>query len=754
MKDKLWYKRPLDNWMEGLPIGNGRLAGMLCTTEKEDVLYLNHEWLWRGKNRSRDNAPAYHMLDETRSLLKNGDFYRATLLANTYFGGASGGISGLPTRVDSYQPAGELKFQFKNAKAFSTSSLNIFDGVAETERKTENSNVNATYIAHQTYGNIICHYEGDVNGSLSFERIFDKEAIEKYYVTDKKIVYNCRFEGGIEFAVEIEYVTDGILNVKNKGVEVFGATYLTAFVNIATEVKGIENELKKFRPPTSETWKKILELHKVEFSKIINRFTFDIACEPCDIPTDERIENYKSGSKDNELILLYYNYGRYLLVSTSFGAELPANLQGKWNDEINPPWECDYHFDINLQMNYWMAEQVNLSECVEPLISYCESFIPHGRKAAMDLYGCRGIYIPLSADAWGRSTVDHLGWGVWIGAAPWLAQHFWSHYIYSLDNDFLKNHAYKFFKEIAIFYEDYLVKDENGIYQIMPSQSPENRFEGTGSLFEVSIGISSSMDVQLAYDLLGYAINSAKILNVDKDRVRAWNELRQNLPSFKIGSDGRLLEWDCERKEVQKGHRHLSHLYGVYPSDIFNVQERPNEYFAAKKSFEYRISHGGGYTGWSRAWCACLCARFGEKEKVYEHITEMISEFATSSLLDLHPPRIFQVDGNFGAVAAMTEAVAQFVGGKLWLLRALPDEWSKGNIKNLRVPGGHTVSFEWKNSNVVALNVCIGKGEKLIIIVNGKKLTVNGFCGENKSFSYNDIVNCKENFLCGTDLKG
>lgn len=735
MKDKLWYKSQSSDWMEGLPIGNGRLAGMLCGTESEDVLYLNHEWLWRGVNRDRDNISAEYMLQPTRELLRKGDFYRATLLANTFFGGAGGGASGLPCRVDAYQPAGELKFGFSDTKEFLKRSLDIKNGYAETVRKTGNGMVRATYIAHPTLNNIVCHFEGDVSGRLSFSRVEDENAVEKYMVTDQKISYLCKFNGGIAFAVEVDYVTDGSINADDNGANIFDATYLTAFINIATEVKGIEEEMKQYAQPLTLDWNKIFTSHKAKFSELLNRFSFDIECETCDDPTDKRIENIKNGGEDRELAFLYFNYGRYLLAASSICAELPANLQGKWNDRLNPPWESDYHFDINLQMNYWMAEQANMPECVDALIAYCERFIPHGRKAARDLYGCRGIYIPLSSDAWARSTVEHLGWGVWIGAAPWLAQHFWWHYIYSVDRDFLKDHAYPFFKEVALFYEDYLVKDENGIYQIMPSQSPENKFKGTGTLFDVSIGISASMDVQLAYDLLGYAITSAEILGVDEIDAEKWRNLRNNLPPFQIGSDGRLLEWDCEREEMEPGHRHLSHLYGVYPSDIFNATDRPEEFAAAEKSFEFRMAHGGGHTGWSRAWCACLCARFGKREKVLEHVSEMIKEFATISLLDLHPPRVFQIDGNLGAVSAMIESTAQFVGGKLYLLRGMPAEWGTGQMQNLRVPGGHVVSFEWKNGNVTHIKLTIGKSEKLIIDVNETEIIAEGACGECREYT-------------------
>lgn len=737
MDNKLWYKHYSSDWMEGLPLGNGRLAAMLTENENTDILSLNHEWLWKGIYKNRDNISANYMLQPVRDLIEKGDFYRATMLANTFFGGESGGISGLPCRVDSYQPAGDLKIEFKNTKSFYKRELSIENGIAETERTTEKGNVKAIYAAHILNKNIICHIEGDTDIKLSFSREADIDAIEKYDISDKSLLYSCKFKGGMEFVVKIDYVTDGILKLGEKSVDISNCTYLTIFINIATDVKGIKKELNDFSCDNEINIKSCIEEHKKAFADVMNRFSFKYECDVVDIPTDERIKCLKKGQKDEELTLLYYNYGRYLLVSSSFNTDLPANLQGKWNASLTPPWECDYHLDINLQMNYWMAEAVNLADCVKPLIFYCERFKEHGRKAAMDLYGCRGIYIPLSSDGWARATVEHTGWGVWIGAAPCLAKHFWDHYVYSCDKEFLKDHAYPFFKEIAQFYEDYLIKDNEGIYQIIPSQSPENGFEGTGGIFEVSIGKSSAMDVQLAYDLLGYAIKSAEILKIDSNDIKKWKEIRDNLPEFKIGSDGRLLEWDCERKESDPGHRHLSHLYGVYPSDIFNEVTNTNQYEAAKKSFAFRMKHGGGYTGWSRAWCACLCARFADGEKLYENISEMIKEFATSSLLDLHPPGIFQIDGNLGAVAAVTEAVAQFVGDKLYLLKALPKQWNNGSVENLRIPGGHRISFIWQNGKVKSASVTIGVAEKLKICVNGSNIILIGKVGEIKDLEFN-----------------
>jgi len=340
---------------------------------------------------------------------------------------------------------------------------------------------------------------------------------------------------------------------------------------------------------------------------------------------------------------------------------------------------------------------------------------------------------------WGKSTPESFGWAAWIGAAPWLARCFWDHYTYSGDKDFLRDRGYKFFKQVALFYEDYLIEDENGILQVIPSQSPENAFKEAGGLLPVSIGVSSAMDVQLAFDALGYAIQSAEILDIDHDLAFKWKTMRTKLPGFRIGTDGRLLEWDRELTESELGHRHLSHLYGVFPSELFTPETRVEQYDAARKSLEFRLAHGGGHTGWSRAWTACLMSRFNDADGFYEHFIALIKDFATVSLLDLHPPRIFQIDGNLGAVMALTEAVISCVDNKVYLLRSLPAEWPSGSLSGIKIPGGHTVSVKWKEGRLLELQVTIGyAGSVTAYIPQYGEKRFTGVPGDTLAFCVND----------------
>lgn len=728
----LRYEKPGGSWMQGLPVGNGRLAAMVWEHDAEDVLTLNHEWLWRGVNRNRKVFAASDRLEEVRDLLRQGKYARASLVANLYFGG-DGGIIGERNRVDAYQPAGELRCAFPDGR-FISRSLDMEHGVVRTCRDVSGVRVDAMHYASAASGLLVSGWQSHepFDAELSLLRARDEEATHDVQVTAEKLVLDCAFRGGLQHRVVVHVYTDGVRAPGASGLAIHNATYIHCIMDIGTSVKGVDRELQSRTLSAHEMDADFAQHQRVFFACMQTvDFSLDEDKALIALPIEERLARFKAGGRDNGICALYYHYGRYLLLSSSAGGDLPANLQGKWNDMVEPPWDSDYHFDINLEMNYWMTGPCGMPECSDTLLNYLESFYESGAEAAKALYGCRGIWLPIQTDAWGIATPESFGWAVWIGAAPWMAMHFWRHYEYTGDQVFLRERAYRFFTAVAEFYEDYLVEDAQGVLQIMPSQSPENRFEGSGPL-PVAICISSAMDVQLCYDALGYAIRAAEILGIDPDRAAQWRGMQARLPPFGIGKDGRLLEWNEEKAEVQEelGHRHLSHLYGVYPSDLFTQQIRQEQYDAARKSLAFRLSHGGGHTGWSRAWISCLQARFGNAEGFYEHYSAQIREFATITFLDLHPPGWFQIDGNFGAVAAVNDMLARPVNGEVHLLTALPKQWASGRLRGLRLPGGHVLDMAWAEGRLVSAAVVVGFAGQVKLQYGDQRWVLSGAEGE------------------------
>jgi alpha-L-fucosidase 2 len=334
--------------------------------------------------------------------------------------------------------------------------------------------------------------------------------------------------------------------------------------------------------------------------------------------------------------------------------------------------------------------------------------VPHGREAARRLYGCDGVWLPIQTDPWGRCTPESDGWAVWIGAAAWMSQHLWWHWEFSLDETFLRARAYPFLKEVAAFYESYHLVDETGEVLLVPSQSPENRFTLSGPRYPVSLGVNAAMDVQLARDALSHAAQAAEILGLDAELAARWRDLAARLPAMKIGSQSQLLEWNEEFEEVEPGHRHLSHLYGLYPGDQIGPDHAPELFAAAMRSLELRLAAHGGHTGWSRAWTACCFARAGRGDEALRHVEHLVRDFATDSLLDLHPPRIFQIDGNLGGIAAVLEMLLTSYHEELHLLPALPAAWPAGSVRGLRARGDFGVDMIWADGALVEATLHAG----------------------------------------------
>jgi alpha-L-fucosidase 2 len=731
---KMWYAAPPAQWFEGLPIGTGRIAAMVMGSLKRDRIALNHEWLWRGEHRLRDTEKRSHLLPKVRELLLDGRYEEGALAANEAFGGG-GGRSGRRCRVDPYQPAGDLYLELNH------------DYVSDYRRELDMETARVTvsyrapprrftreYLAHLVRDLLLVRVSAEgapFDAALWLDRLYDPGCELGFTAAADRLDMHGRFRSGIELAVRAAVrARGGAARVSGNRIEITGAEEIVVALDIGTSAQGRSAELEVERCAVpAESWEDLVREHRAEHARHYGGLSLEIDAPVPTVPTDERIRAYRAGAEDPAFALTYFNFGRYLLCASSARASLPPNLQGKWNEDLDPPWQCDYHHDVNLQMCYWPAEPGHLQAYTDALFAHLERFVPHARKAARDTYDCDGVWFPIQSDPWGRATPESFGWAVWIGAAPWLAQHLWWHWEYGQDKDFLRSRCYPFLKEVAAFYESYLVKDAAGTWQIVPSQSPENRFAATGTRFPVSICVSASMDVELAWDLLTHAVRASEILGVDEARRARWKEIVDHLRPLGIGSQGELLEWDREMEEVEPGHRHLSHLFCLYPGEQLDPERTPELWKAARRSLERRLEHAGGHTGWSRAWTACCFARLGDGDAAMEHVKALIVDFATTSLLDLHPPLIFQIDGNMGGTAAVLEMLLQSYGEELDLLPALPSSWPSGRVGGIRGRGGFTVGMRWEGGRLREAEVVSATSRTCVLKSRGRRLEVRDAAG-------------------------
>ena len=703
----IYSERRESEWKNGFPIGNGRIAGMIYG-ELDGRIALNHELLYRGINTDREVEPVPpEKLAELRELLLSGKYHEGTRLGNELIAG-KGGISGQPGRVDPYQPAGDIIIEGadapENVSAYFR-ALELDKALYRSEYVCGKRRVSRRCFASAEKENGCICYEFVSNEPsklrVRFERPEDPGCRLEMLPEQSGFTVYGEFEGDSHFAVTLSVrECDGELRFEDGALMISDAKRAVIYINLGAGAKNEDVRAEAGR--TAECgFGEALERHTALWRERFNDCRITLDCCAPELPIEKRLERLRAGEEDAALPLLWYNYAKYLLLSSC--GKLPPNLQGKWNSEIAPPWQCDYHLDVNLQMCYWFAEAAGLSCCTDSLFAFCEKFVPNAREAAQRLYGCGGIVFPLQTDAHGRATPESCGWAVWIGAAAWLGMHFWERWEYSRDKKFLAQHAYPFLKAVAEFYKDYLV-EADGALQLVPSQSPENKFGGEE--FPVSLCVSSAMDVQLCGMTLSHASEAAAILGCDLEERLLWDELRRKLPALGIGSRGQLLEWNGEFPEDEPGHRHYSHLIGLYPGDIINRRHTPELFEAAEISLRERLSHGGGHTGWSRSWTACLLARLGDAEGAWTHMSVLIADFATDSLLDLHPPRIFQIDGNFGGAAAVNEMLLRSTRDGLSLLPALPKAWKKGgSVSGMRAKNGLTLSFEWRDGALLWLEV-------------------------------------------------
>ena len=745
----LYYDRPADPkvWEEALPLGNGFLAAMVYGGVGEEKIKLNQESVWYGGFRNRINPDARDSLGEIREKIFKGRLAEAEELAYTK-------MFGTPMSQGHYEPLADLKISF-NQKIPHHSEIGLEQILNYTGYGRALDLGRALYsCGYEHEGTryereMFISYPDNVmaikltssgKAKLSFRIELEREDMyESICAENHCILLQGRSGGGGPFFAAMVKVLCEPSHTERAGAAIKISDVSEAVILIAGSTDYYGHDPYMWCKETLETaelkgYALLKERHLKDYRSLYGRVDLCLgtggAC--ADKATDRRLQYFRQSNEDKGLIELYFNYGRYLLISSSREGSLPANLQGKWSKDMQPPWGCKYTININTQMNYWPAEITNLSECHMPLFDHMHKMAKNGSKVAQEMYGCRGIAAHHNTDIYGDCAPQDqwMPATIWPMGLAWLATHIIEHYRYHKDKSFIERN-YGIIEEASLFFVDFLIEDESGQLVTCPSVSPENTYildNGEKS----SLCCGPAMDTQIIKHLWGGFLGISKELGKNGVAVRSVAGLIQKLPDDKIGSRGQLLEWTKEYQEWEAGHRHISHLYGLYPGSSITSSGTPELFEAAKVTLKERLSAGGGHTGWSRAWIINFFARLMDGNEALKNIEALICHSTAPNLLDMHPP--IQIDGNFGGTAGIAEILLQSHEGMLRLLPALPDKWESGYVKGLRARGGIQLDIIWKSGRLEEAVLMPQFDQSTKISYDGTEYKMELKAGETKRF--------------------